>query len=246
MPIVSAGHPDDGRRNETASALAWFQGGGRAIDTALSYHNQKDVGAAVRASGLAREEIFITTKIPCGSGSASAATQAIDEDLQQLNLPAVDLLLIHFPCRRTEDTKQVWSALQQAHKAGKARAIGVSNFLKADLDAALSLGGVGPSVNQCQMSIGSHDDETIAYGKARNVTYEAYSPLRRVDLTDRRIVSIAHSHGVSPAQVALKWIAQQEILIATSPGTNRAFIAADLALETFTLEDGEMQTLSKI
>jgi len=96
------------------------------------------------------------------------------------------------------------------------------------------------------MSLGSHDDETIAYGLQHNITYEAYSPLRRVDLSDARISAIASAHSVSPAQVALKWIAQQGVLIATSPGVNPDHIKADLGLGSFTLADGEMQTLSKI
>ena len=241
MTRLNAGHPDDGKRNETASALAWLAAGGRGIDTALSYHNQRDVGAAVRASGVPRSEIFVTTKVPCRS-----AEKSIDEDLSQLQMTSVDLLLIHFPCESTEGTKTAWKALQAAHAAGKARAIGISNFAKKDIDAVLSLGGVGPAVNQCQMSVGSHDDETIAYGKAHNITYEAYSPLRRVDLGDKRIKAIATAHGVSTAQVALKWIDQQDILIATSPGTDAEYIKEDLALGSFTLADDEMDKLRKI
>lgn len=246
MPRLSAGHPDDGQRNETASALAWLAAGGRGIDTAFSYHNQQQVGAAVRTSGLARSEIFITTKIPCGEGTAEGATKSIHDDLSQLGLPSVDLMLIHFPCRRTDQTKAVWGALQKAHAAGLTRAIGVSNFEKADLDAALSLGGVPPAVNQCAMAIGSHDDGTIAYGKAHNVTYEAYSPLRHVDLKDPRITSIAAAHQVTTAQIALKWIWQQDVLIATSPGENADYIKEDLTLGSFTLAEDEMAALSNI
>ena len=89
--------------------------------------------------------------------------------------PPLQLLLHHFPCSTHSGTQAVWRALQSAYAKGQARAIGVSNFAKADIDAVLALGGVGPSVNQCQMSVGSHDDETIAYGKAHNITYEACS-----------------------------------------------------------------------
>ena len=249
MPRISAGHPDDGHRNETAAALAWLAAGGRGIDTALSYHNQVQVGEAVRASGVNRSEIFLTTKIGGGGSPAcskAAAAAAIDTDLSQLQMDYVDLLLIHFPCDTLEGTRNAWTALQAAHATGKARAIGVSNFAKADMDAVLALGGTAPSINQCQMSVGSHDDATIAYCRAHNITYESYSPLRRVDLTDKRITAIATAHGVSAAQVALKFIDQQDVPIATSPGTNAEHIKEDLALETFTLADSEMATLSSI
>ena len=124
------------------------------------------------------------------------------------------------------------------------RSPSVSNFGPDDLDALIAMGGVPPAVNQCQMSVGSHDDRTIAHCKQHNVTYEAYSPLRRVDLEDHRIAAIATAHGVTTAQVALKWIYQQGVAIATSPGTNGAFIREDLALDTFDLADDEMAKLS--
>jgi aryl-alcohol dehydrogenase-like predicted oxidoreductase len=123
MPMISVGHPDDGKRNETAAALAWLRAGGRGIDTALDYHNQAQVGAALRASGVARADVFVTTKIPCQPGTESAASKAIREDLAQLELPYVDLLLIHFPCKRTVETQNVWRALQSAHANGLARAM---------------------------------------------------------------------------------------------------------------------------
>jgi len=246
MPMISVGHPDDGKRNETAAALAWLRAGGRGIDTALDYHNQAQVGAALRASGVARADVFVTTKIPCQPGTESAASKAIREDLAQLELPYVDLLLIHFPCKRTVETQNVWRALQSAHANGLARAIGVSNFERADLDGVLSIGGTPPAINQCQMSIGSHDDTTRAYGLAHNITYEAYSPLRHVDLTDSRLTAIATHHAVSSAQVALRWIYQQGVTIATSPGTSATFIQEDLALGSFALTDDEMTTLAQI
>ena len=123
---------------------------------------------------------------------------------------------------------------------------GVSNFAKGDIDAVLAVGGVGPAVNQCRMSVGNHDDETIAYGAARNITYEAYSPLRRVPLSDRRVTSIASAHGVKPAQVALRWIYQQGVAIATSPGTNAEHAKETLAIRSFALTGEEMRTLSEI
>ena len=112
------------------------------------------------------------------------------------------------------------------------------------LDAVLAMGGTTPAINQCQMSVGSHDDATINKTKFAGATYEAYSPLRHVDLADPTLVQIARGHNVSTAQVALRWIYQQGIQIATSPGVNEEYIAQDLALPTFALTAGEMATLS--
>ena len=96
------------------------------------------------------------------------------------------------------------------------------------------------------MSVGSHDDETIAYCKSKGITYEAYSPLRRVDLSDSRLTAIAQAHSKSAAQVALKWIYQQDVVIATSPGTNPTYVAEDRELASFNLTQVEMQTLAKM
>ena len=108
------------------------------------------------------------------------------------------------------------------------------------------MGGVPPALNQCQMSIGSHDDATIAYCQSKNITYESWGPLRRVDLTDPRVVKVASAHHASAAQVALAYIYQRGVLIATSPGVNHEYIEEDLALANITLADDEMATLDKI
>ena len=188
----------------------------------------------------------VATHLAGGDGTTQSAMQKIKDDLQQLQTSQIDLLLLHFPCEKQEQNKAVWKALQMAHSVDLARAIGVSNFAKADLDAVASLGGQQPALNQCSMSIGSHDDATIKLCKSRNITYEAYSPLRHVDLGDKRIATVAAAHNKSAAVVALKWIAQQDIVVATSPGTNPEYVAEDLALPSFTLSEEEMATLAKI
>ena len=249
MPLLSAGHPDDGT-SESGQAELWFKLGGRGIDTAYSYHNQADVGKAVRESGLNRTDIFITSKINPGryDGSCTVANTvaAVQEDLKELNLPYVDLMLIHFPCPTLAQTKLAWQGLEQILQQKLARSIGVSNFKKDDLDAVLSLGGSVPALNQCAMSIGAHDDATIAYCKSLNITYEAYSPLRKVDLGGAAITGIAKAHGVSTAQVALRWVDQLEVQIAVSPGTNQQYAKEDLALRSFELTSGEVEALSAL
>jgi len=261
MPTVNLGHPDDGG-TELDSALKWLKLGGVGIDTALVYNNQDQVGAAVRQSKVPRDKIFITTKIPCppdaklppwdpppgeGRMSPEKALEAVREDLRQLDVEFVDLMLLHFPCKSgTSDTIEMWKGLQEALAQNLTRAIGVSNFNSSDLDAVISVGGAKPAVNQCQMSIGSHDDATIAYTKQLGIYYEAYSPLRRINLSTPLLVSIAKAHGKSPAQVALKWINQQGVIIATSPGVNEKYMLQAFDLDNFSLTSEEMISLSEL
>ena len=178
----------------------------------------------VRESGLNRSEIFITTKIYC-AGNASGAVAAIESDLQQLGLPQVDLVLIHRPtaypghpeqCQNAAQRAATWQGLEQALKAGKTRAIGVSNFNDTELGALLETAKVPPAVNQCQLSVGSHDDATIDFCRAHGITYEAYSPLRGNEMSQQAVKKIAATHGKSGAQVILRWIVQQGHILATS------------------------------
>ena len=219
MPYLSCGHPDD-NSTELQDAALWFEAGGTGIDTAYDYGNQDQVGKAVRdfleqqhgtgTGKVNRSSLFITTKISPGGHpwgkpdnknkcTKAGALAAVREDLKELQLSYVDLALHHFPCSTTAETRAVWQGLQAAQKLGLARAIGVSNFGASDLDAVLSLGGVPPAVNQCQMSIGSRDEATITYCAAKGIVYQAYSALRHVNLTDARIV--AKNHQASAAQV---------------------------------------------
>jgi len=257
MPYVSLGHPDDKNATETQSLELWLSLGGVGVDTAYDYDNQDQVGAAIKASGRARETIFVTTKIPNPVGREKALA-FVKEDLKEMGLEYADLILIHSPCTRgfpgssscsERDALKIldtWLGLQDALNANLTRAIGVSNFVESDLRAILDAKPkVVPAVNQCSMSVGHHDDSTRAFCSARTITYEAYSPLRHVDFSDERLVKIASNHGVSVAQVALRWITQSGSPLATSPD-NKPYQLEDLAIFEFTLSEDEMATLSKI
>ena len=251
MPALNLGHTDDGS-GDTASVELWIGLGGRGIDTAYDYYNQHQVAAGIRhaitTGSVTREDLFVTTKISPKLCSRAAALAAVQKDVAELGLKP-DLVLHHFPCehRHTPGSNvHVWQGLQDALRQGLTRSIGVSNYGAAELAPVLSAGGVPPALNQCQMSIGSHDDATIAFCKGHNITYQAYSPLRRLNLTDPRIASVAKAHKAQGAQVALRWINQQGVVLATSPGSSREYAAEDLAIGGFTLTDDEMAALSKI
>jgi len=248
MPKISVGHPDDGSGMAEELEL-WLKFGGVGIDTAYDYHNQDQVAQGLAASGKSRDEVFITTKIPCKL-TRKAALANIKEDLRELNVSYVDLMLIHFPCEMkglpAKGNIATWLGLQDALAQNLTRAIGVSNFDVDHLKSVLALGGAPPSVNQCSMSVGNHDDTTISFCAKNNITYEAYSPLRHVNLSDERVAKIANNHEVQPAQVALKWVLQKDCILTTSPGTNEDYTKEDLALDGFTLTSDEMEVLSSM
>ena len=236
----------DDNSTETNAALDWLKAGGRGIDTAYDYHNQDQVGAAIRESGIDRESIFVTTKISPAICTSENALAAVKRDLKELQLEYVDLVLHHFPCALGGENGnvEIWKGLEMALEQNLTRSIGVSNYVQKDLEPILNLNSVVPALNQAQMSVGSHDDDTISFCKSHDITYESYSPLRHVNLTDTTLKSIAAKYNVSTAQVCLRWIVQQDIVIATSPGVNMEFVDADLELGTFSLSKDDMDALS--
>lgn len=249
MPLVSLGHPDDSTKEDQSASL-WLGLGARGIDTAFLYQNQDLVGKAVRASGIPREEIFVTTKAPC-KATAEESLAAVRQNLKELQMDYVDLMLIHFSCSSrgiSGGNVAAWQGLQTALELNLTRSVGVSNFDVNEMKEVLAAGGVPPAVNQCQMSIGSHDDATIAFCQDHGITYEAYSPLRHVDFSDATVNKIATAHGKSVAQIALRWINQQGVILATSPGSNEQHAKEDLDVyvNPFDLTDEEMAELSAI
>ena len=180
-----------------------------------------------------------------------------DIDLRLLGLPQVDLMLLHWPCSTMAGTIKTYRALEQFKLAGKAKAIGISNFNSSAIDALYAAGlRVEPSVNQCGFSIGGHnesvfgrDDATLAKCKAKGITYSAYSPLgglSHVDvLHDPRVLRVAAAHKKSAAQVALRWVIQQEV-VAVTASTKIAHLEADLQVFDFSLTATEMELLAKI
>ncbi len=264
MPWISngaVGYPSNA--TETAAELLWLENGGRGLDTAWSYNNQAQVGAAIGHTTVKRSEIFLTTKIPC-LGTAELALERVRTDQAQLcdggastwckDQPFADLVLIHEPgggCKSPAMQQSTWKGLEMAVAQNLTRSIGVSNFGVKDLEAILATAHLPPAVNQCSMHIGRHDDLTIEFCKSHNIQYEAYSPLGGPDLGGQsvmaypQVISIAKAHEVSGAQVALRWVLQQDIAVVTATG-NKEFILEDLAVTNFTLTAAEMKTLSAV
>lgn len=209
----------------TEAVRLWLISGGSAVDTAYDYGDEERIAKGIVAAGAGAP--FVTTKIPCTSYAKAAAH--INSNLQQLGTDFTDLLLIHFPCRSpfVGSTADTWRAIEDALTAGKARAIGVSNF---DVDDLHQLRKTArrwpPAVNQCSLSVGYHDDATIRYCDQQRITYMGYSPLcggvngssctHHGVLGLPEVKAVALGHNVSEAQVALKWIVQQGRPLATA------------------------------
>lgn len=255
LPVISIGTWLAGTKEDPFSIVGnWTAQGGRGIDTALVYRDQAKVAAAIRAQWLRRDEVYITSKIPFCAGEALAKI-AIEEDLKALNTTYVDLMLIHTSVG--VDCPGTWRALEKYHAAGALRSIGVSNFKPAALQPLLEAARVPVAVNQIDYSVLSHDEETIAFCRAHDITVEAYSPLggaysRGSIFSEPTVVAIANAHGVSAAQVAIRWIVQGgphphpagDILTVLSGNPEHQLNDADVF--GFQLSDAEMQNLTKI
>jgi len=190
---------------EAAMRVA-MEAGYRSFDTATLYGNERGVGAAVRSSGLPREELFVTTKLWNTEHGYDAALRAFDGSLELLGLDYVDLYLIHWPVPSQDRYVETWRALQKILADGRARAIGVSNFQIPHLRRLVDETDVVPAVNQIELHPGLQQAALRAFHEERGIVTEAWSPLARGRKLDSEVVqTVARKHGKTPAQVVLRW-----------------------------------------
>ena len=193
---------------ERVVALA-LETGYRHIDTAAAYRNEAEVGKAVRASGLRREEVFITTKLANPDQGHDRAIQAFAASLERLAMDYVDLYLIHWPLPMADRYVETWEALIALQVDGRSRAIGVSNFTEAHLQRVIDETGVTPSINQVELHPYLQQSALRAFHREHRIVTEAWSPLAQgAVLGDPVIGGIAAAHGRTPAQVVLRWHVQ--------------------------------------
>ncbi|TCC64517.1 aldo/keto reductase [Kribbella pittospori] len=232
--------PDDTQRAvEQAIEIGY-----RHIDTAAAYNNEAGVGAAVRASGLPRGELFVTTKLRNGEHGYESALTAYDETLERLGLEYADLYLLHWPNPTVDLYVDSWRALERIHTEGRVRAIGTSNFLAEHLDRLAKEGEIVPAVNQIELHPTYQQRELTELCRERSIAVEAYSPLGQGgDLDDPVLASIASDHDVTPAQVVLRWHLQLgHIVIPKSVNPER--IRANFDLGGFELTDAELASVT--
>jgi diketogulonate reductase-like aldo/keto reductase len=196
--------------------------GYRHIDTAQAYQNESGVGEGIKACGVNREHMFVTTKLAAEVKSYKEAVASIDASIKRLGLDYVDMMIIHSPkpwAKFLEEepyfqgNSEAWTALEEAYKAGKLRAIGLSNFEKADIDNILDSCSVKPMVNQILAHISNTPEELIQYCQDNDILVEAYSPIGHGELLkNQKIVSIAEKYKVSVAQLSIRYDLQLGLL----------------------------------
>lgn len=220
--------------------------GYRHIDTAEMYGNEAEVGEAVRASGLDRGEVFVTSKLNNGFHRPQDARRAFESTLSALKMDYVDLFLIHWPLptRYDGDFVSTWKALEEFQRDGRARSIGVSNFQVPHLERLAAEADVVPAVNQIEVHPYLTNEQVRAYGSEHNILTEAWSPIAqgRV-LDDPTIVDVAEQVGRTPAQVVLRWHVQRGDIVFPKSTTPKR-IEENFQLFDFTLDDTAMERIS--
>lgn len=237
-----------------AAVVSAVKIGYRHIDTAQAYGNERGVGTGIKACGIPREELFITSKVAAEAKNYDAAAKSIDETLEKMGLPYIDLMLIHSPQpweewrngkRYFEENIQVWKALEDAYTAGKVKAIGVSNFLIDDLENLIAHCEIKPMVNQLLIHIGNTPAELIAYCKEQDIFVEAYSPIAHGEaLKNETIVAMAQKYGVSVPQLCIKYVLNLGT-VALPKTANVEHMQNNASLD-FEISDEDMETLKTL
>lgn len=224
----------------SAAVTAALEAGYRSIDTAAIYGNEAGVGRAIAKSGLARDELFLTSKVWNSDHGYDATLRAYDTTLAKLGLDHVDLYLIHWPAPDRDLYVDTWRALEKLYLDGRVRAIGVSNFEPGHLERLVDVGTVLPAVNQVELHPALQNRDVVAANSRHGIATEAWSPLAQgAVLGERAITTIAATHGKTPAQVVLRWHLQRGRIVIPKSVTP-ARIAENLDVFGFDLSTDEL------
>ncbi len=235
MPLLGFGTWQLRGREAATATTAALDVGYRHIDTATAYDNEAQVGEALRTSGLAREDVFVTTKFP--PGQAGRELDTLRRSLDLLGSEYVDLWLIHAPSKDGGNL-DMWRAFVEARESGLTRSIGVSNFDVEMIDELATSTGVTPAVNQIEWSPLLFDAAVLKEHRAREVALEGYSALRGGTLDHPTVVAIAERTGRTPAQVIIRWHVQHGVIvIPKSRDAERIRSNADVAGFELTADD---------
>ena len=227
------------------AVLDAIDSGYRLIDTAAAYHNEEAVGAAIKKSGVAREELFITSKLWVSDASYERAKKGIETSLNKLGLDYIDLYLLHQPYG---DVIGAWKALEEAYHAGKVRAIGVSNFYADQLKNLILTCDVKPVINQIEVNPWYQQKQEIKLNQAEDIRVEAWAPFaegKHNIFQNEVLAEIGQKYGKANGQVILRWLMQRGIVvIPKSVHKNR--MEENFDVFDFELSDEDMQTIAKL
>ncbi len=244
MPLFGLGtYQSHGQEVEKAVRSA-LDIGYRLIDTAAMYGNEEEVGKAIRASGIAREDIFITTKLWNSDHGYENALQAFDESLKNLDIDYIDLFLIHWPVEGLR--AETWRAFEELYSGDRLRAIGVSNYLTRHLEDLLDIAQTPPAVNQVEFSPFLYQKDLLEFCRKRDIWLEAYSPLTKGrKLDDPELQSIAARYDKSTAQILIRWALQHHI-ITIPKSAHHARIEENAQVFDFQISDEDMQAMDSM
>ncbi|MEV8566238.1 aldo/keto reductase [Streptomyces sp. NPDC051322] len=229
-----------------SATLAALETGYRHIDTAEMYGNEMEVGQAVRASGLAREDVFVTSKLSNGCHARDDALKAFDRTLDDLRFDYLDLFLIHWPMPTVGDFVETWRALEEIYRSGRVKAIGVSNFQPDHLRRLLAETEVAPAVNQIEIHPYFPQDELRAFDAGHRIATEAWSPIARGKvLDDPTLTDIARRLDRTTAQVTLRWHLQRNDIVFPKSVT-RSRVEENFALFDFELTETDMAAITAL
>jgi 2,5-diketo-D-gluconate reductase A len=230
----------------TEAVAAALEAGYRSIDTAAIYGNETGTGRALAESGIARENLFVTSKLWIDDLGYEPALAAFEASLDKLGLDYLDLYLIHWPAPASNQYADSWLALEKLLADGRVRAIGVSNFEPGHLQRLVELGGTVPAVNQVELHPALQQHEVTVFNAAHGIATEAWSPLAQgALLADPAITEIATRHGRTPAQIILRWHLQQGRIVIPKSVTP-ARIRENLEVFGFDLSEGELAAVNSL
>jgi diketogulonate reductase-like aldo/keto reductase len=244
MPMLGLGVYDMYASEAESAILCALETGYRLIDTAAMYNNETEVGRAVKASGIAREEIFITTKFQHLEPDYDRTMRAFEESHRKLDCGTIDLYLIHWPIKRSR--KSMWLALEQLYREGSVRAIGVANYLNPFLDELESYRTLVPTVNQVEFSPYLFLKDLLVRCQQDGIQLQAYTPLVRGQrMNDARLSSVAQRYGKTPAQIILRWALQNGV--STIPkSANPVRIRENFEVFGFQISEADMAVLNSL
>lgn len=246
MPRLGLGVWQSENGTETVNAVKWaIEAGYRHIDTASMYENEESVGQGIHESGVPRGDIFVTSKLHPDDQGYDETLRAFDATMQRLGFDTLDLYLIHWP-RPAAKRAGSWQALEKLYQDGRVRAIGVSNYAPDHVNELLAQGKVVPAVNQFELTPYNYRsrEALVTLCREHEIAVEAYSPLARGrKLDDPRLVALAEKYARTPAQIMLRYLVQQDVIIIPK-SVNEGRIRENGNVFDFTISEDDMLKLS--